>query len=371
MCPNGQRTPGRQRAWWPALAIVAFAFGARVPVAFAAPSESPAERGLELSWDAPRGCADAKALRRDVDVVVGTTGEVRRRNVQVHGEVKRDAEGWTATLVLVTDAGRSTRTLTAPSCHVLVRAAAVVIAFAMTEQDSAIDPVADANEAIADAADHDRPAKPPPHVETSRLPPKSEKPRAPASPPGRRLGPTVGAFVRADAGTLPNVALGPGVVVGWHAQPILLEATFGWLLGQSDAIVSPPQRQATIARAEFAAFFARTAICPASPSTSIAWRRLHVLACAGFGAIETQVSGRRIGGTRADQIDAWSGSAFVGPRLRFAPGPFAISASADVAVPFRRQEFTLVDRSGGALSVHRSSAVLVGISLGIELTFFQ
>ena len=369
MCPNGQRTPGRQQARWAALAIAALAFDARVPVAFAAGPESSAERGLELSWDAPRGCADAKALRREVEDVVGTSGEVRRRNVQVHGEVKRAAEGWTATLVVVTDAGRSTRTMTAPSCRVLVRAAAVVIAFAMTEQDSASDPVGDVNEAITDGAD--APEEPLPRVETSRLPPEREEPRAPASPPARRLGPTVGAFARADAGTLPDVAFGPGVVVGWLAQPILLEATFGWLLGQSDAIVPPPQKQATITRAEFAAFFARTALCPASPSTSIAWRRLHVFACAGFGVIETQVRGRRIGGTLSDQVDAWSGSPFVGPRFRFASGPVAISASADVGVPLRRQEFVLVDRAGGALSVHRTSAVLVGMSLGIELTFFQ
>lgn len=385
MIPHGPAKPGRRRARWTASSTalaLALALGARGRPALAAPAApTPGEHALELSWEAPRECGDAESVRRDVDLIVGKSGEVQRK-VRAHGEVRRTAGVWSVELILVTDAGRSTRTLTAPSCRALARASAVVIAFTMTEHEPGPvgEPFAAPDELHADGVG---PVEPPPRVAAPRRQPKEEPPLAPKtpSPPSPRAGPTVGLFARADVGTLPSVALGPGALVGWYARPILLEATFGWLVGQDGEIHPPPGRRATISHAEYSAFFVRTAMCPADPGLSLLGRRLRLFACAGFGALQTRVTahpalpdqagGRPARSEAGTTIEGWSGSVFLGPRLRLTQGWFAMSASLDVALPFRRQEFVLIDRSGGAASVHRSAAALVGISLAVELSFFQ
>jgi|GEM_PF-3050851 len=388
MVPDGPAKPGTRRARRTASATttavaLALAFGAHGRTASAAPVAAPhAEHGLELSWEAPRDCGDARSVRREVDLVVGKTGDVQRK-VRAHGEVRRTAGAWTVELILVTDAGRSTRTLTAPSCLALARASAVVIAFTMTEHEPepAGEPSADVDELQAERL---RPVEPPPpRVATPRPQPETEPPLAPktATPRPPRAGPTVGLFARADVGTLPGVALGPGALVGWYAGPVLLETTVGRLVGQDRQIQPPPGRSATISHAEFSAFFVRTAVCPAAPALSLLGRRLRVFACAGFGALQTRVTaypfasdqagGRRARTEAGTTTEGWSGSVFVGPRLRLTEGWFAMSASLDVALPFRQQEFVVVDRSGGAASVHRTAAALVGISLSVELSFFQ
>lgn len=383
MVPRGPAKPGRRRARWTASATttavaLALALGTRARPASAAPAAVPSgEHGLELSWEAPRECGDAESVRRDVDRIVGETGEVQRK-VRAHGEVRRTAGAWSVELILATDAGRSTRTLTAPSCLALARASAVVIAFTMTEHEPGPVREPSADEAQSDA-DRVGPVEPP-RVATPRPQPKEEPALAPKTvpPPPPRAGPTVGLFARADVGTLPGVALGPGALVGWYARPVLLEATLGWLVAQDSEIQPPPGRSATISHAEFSAFFVRTAVCPADPGLSLQGRKVRLFACAGFGALQTRVTTYPVapaGARRATEAgtttDGWSGSVFVGPRLRLTQGWFAMSASLDVALPFRRQEFVVVDRSGGAASVHRSAAALVGISLAVELSFFQ
>jgi hypothetical protein len=382
MPPHGPAKLGRRRARWTARATkTALALELCARVASAAPAApTPGGHALELSWEAPSGCGNVEDVRRDVERVVGKSGEVQRK-VRAHGEVSRTAGAWSVTLTLVTDAGRSTRTLTAPSCRALARASAVVIAFTMTEHEPGPDTVEPPAGADADAdeahTERGRPVEPP-HVATPPQPSNEQPPIAPkaASPPSPQAGPTVGAFARADVGTLPGVALGPGVLVGWFARPVLLEGTFGWLAGQDSEIAAPPGRRATISHAEFSAFFVRTAVCPVAPGLSLEGQRLRLFGCAGFGALQTRVTAHPAAGqpsrTEAGTTtEGWSGSLFLGPRLRFTQGWFAMSASVDVALPLRRQEFVLVDRSGGAASVHRSAAALVGLSLSVELSFFQ
>lgn len=358
-----------------------FALAARSRPASAAPAaDANGEHGLELSWEAPRECGDAESVRREVDLVVGRTGAVQRK-VQAHGEVRRIAGAWSVELILMTDGGRSTRTLTAPSCVALARASAVVIAFTMTELHPApaSEPTADFDALHADRVE---PLESPPAGEAPDLQPKQAPLVAPEkpAPPSPRAGPTVGVFARGDVGTLPGVALGPGVLVGWHARPVLLEATFGWLVGEDSAIQPPPGRRATISHAEFSAFFVRTAVCPTSPGLSLSGGSVRLFACAGFGALQTRVTSYPVAADPAASprassragmtTEGWSGSVFAGPRLRLTEGWFAMSVSLDVAVPFRRQEFFVLDRSGGPTSVHQSAAALVGLSIAVELSFF-
>lgn len=330
----------------------------------ARPAAAAESEALELSWIAPRDCATVESVRQDVERVVGESGAVHRK-LRAHGEVRRsEAGGWSVTLTLVTDTGQSVRALTAPTCRALARAAVVVIAFAMTTEEAESPRPAD------DVAGP--PDDPPPNDNPAVLPKTNPEPPSfqdltPTRPaPASRLGLTFGVFGRADVGTLPKLALGSGAMVGWYTRRLFLEANFGTLFGQDDEVVPPRGQSATISHATFAAFFARTALCPTEPGLSFAGQRLRMFACTGFGVLQTRVTGYPTAAT----IEGWSGSVFLGPRLRFADGWFAWSASADVAIPFRRQEFVLIDQRGGAASVHRTGAALVGVSIAVELSFF-
>ncbi len=351
------------------------ALAGAVRPASAAPSVRASDgQTFELAWDAPAGCPDVGSVRQDVDRVVGDTGDVHRK-LRVQGEVRSDAAGgWTATVTLVTETGRSVRTLTAPTCRAVARAAAVVIAFAMTAEDFDVSPSNGDEPRTADipTIEHPRATQ---VGEPKPLPSESEKARARPS----SAGPTIGVLTRVDIGTLPKVGFGPGVLIGWYARPIFLEASFGWLLGQDSDVVAPPPQSATVSRATFAAFYARTAVCPAEPGLSIARRQLRVFGCTGFGILQTRANGHPIDmpvGERGsstlsgETIEGWSGSVFAGPRLRFSDGWFALSASLDVAVPFRPQEFVLKGRSGGGASVFRTAPVLIGMTVTAELSFF-
>ncbi len=381
MVPLRAARPGRSRTRTIARAIVAaIVLAASAPPAFAAPVPPVSDgEALELSWDAPGGCADVASVRQDVERVLGNTGEVHRK-LRAHGEVRRtETTGWSVTLTLVTETGRSVRTLKAPTCRSLARAAAVVIAFTMTAEEPEIAP--------SDDPDAGEDAEPPieapgvmsaPRSKEGPLPKRERVPPPEAASPTARLGPTIGIFSRVDVGTLPKVGFGPGALVGWYARPIFLETTFGWLVGQDSEIVPPPRQSVTISHATFSGVFARTAICPAEPGLSFVGPTLRLFGCTGFGLLQTRVTSHpiasssdgRAGAKLADTtIEGWSGSVFLGPRLRFAQGWFALSASADIAVPFRRQEFELTDRNGGAATVHRTSPVLVGMSLTVELSF--
>ncbi|AKU94934.1 hypothetical protein AKJ09_01598 [Labilithrix luteola] len=359
-------------------AVIAFVAHARLASAEPSASISP-DNTLELSWEAPGSCGTAESVRRDVERVAGQSGEVQRK-VRAHGEVRGTGSAWAIELTLVTDTGRSTRTLTASTCRALANATAVVIAFTMTSPESDVGPAPAAVEAPADGGAHVEP--PPPartHDQGSKRMPSLVRKAAPAPLP--YVGPTVGLLARVDVGTLPSVAVGPGVLLGWQPGPLLLEASLGTLLDQDREIVPPTGRRATISHADFSALFARIALCPAAPGFSLARQSLRLLPCAGFGAVQTRVTSHarapELAGTFGSDVardattDGWFGSIFVGPRLRFTKGWFAMSAQADVAVPFRRQAFVLSDRDAQALTVHQTGAVLAGLSFTVELLIFQ
>ena len=356
------------------------ALGAVAPSALAAPAGA---EELELSWTAPRGCADAISLRQDVARVLGETGKPHRR-LRARGEVQQTEPGtWSVTLSLDTDGGHSVRTLTARTCQALSRAAAVVIAFTMTSDDAGESTSGGDDSASERVPDETQP----PHPPIDRTPPRAEDRVPPTSPPrtaspspssspsrSARGGPIVGLLLRADAGTLPRVAFGPGVVVGWYERPIFLEASAGTLASQTQTIVPPEGQRATISSATFDAFYVKSAICPQTPALSLDGSNVRLFACTGFGLVRTQVtsqSGQR--GAEGDGLttETWLGNVFLGPRLRIAHGWFALSASADVSIPFRRPEFNLTDPRGAVQNVHRTAAAIVGMGILAELSFFQ
>ncbi len=364
------------RASWTFAAVLAL--GLAAPPALAAPVGT---EELELSWIAPRGCADAASLRQDVARVLGESGKAHRK-LRAHGEVHQtEPRTWSVTLSLDTDGGHALRTLTAQTCQALARAAAVVIAFTMTSDDAG-----ESTPSVDDPPSvHDPAATQPPRPPIDLPPSRAEDLATPSSPPPTaspprsssptRPGPTVGVLVRADAGTLPRVALGPGVVVGWYERWVFLEASVGTLSSQTQTVVPPAGQKATISTATFDAFYVKSAICPQTPALSLDGPSVRLFGCTGVGLLQMQATSREPGrrGEEGDgpTTETWSGNVFLGPRLRIVRGWFALSASADVTIPFRRPEFNLTDPRGAVQIVHRTAAAIVGAGITAELSFFQ
>ena len=90
----------------------------------AAPSGSAA---VELTWDAPAGCASAPEVRAAVGRLVGASATARS-SLDVHGRVREESGRFLVILDVGRGDERSRRSIIAPSCELATDAAVVVIA---------------------------------------------------------------------------------------------------------------------------------------------------------------------------------------------------------------------------------------------------
>ena len=80
-----------------------------------------------LEWSAPAGCPSAAEVREDVEVLLGS-GSGPREPLAVEAEVVADPDGYALRLAMETRTGRDVRSIRAPSCEQLARAASLIIA---------------------------------------------------------------------------------------------------------------------------------------------------------------------------------------------------------------------------------------------------
>ncbi len=127
----------------------------------AAPSGSAA---VELTWDAPAGCASAPEVRAAVGRLVGASATARS-SLDVHGRVREESGRFLVILDVGRGDERSRRSIIAPSCELATDAAVVVIAMlvpagAPAPRAVAPAPPSDALPPAPDATNALRPAAP-------------------------------------------------------------------------------------------------------------------------------------------------------------------------------------------------------------------
>jgi hypothetical protein len=142
-----------------------------LPVAHAAPGEAEAIHDAlpsQLSWDAPSECPSAGAVLERLTDLLGQTPADWSRYERVSVTMRRDAQvGWLLLLTLTRGRDMQQRSLSAPRCEELGNAAAVALAIALGDDESAGDAFTDALEPVAvtpsapSAADTNEPAPPP------------------------------------------------------------------------------------------------------------------------------------------------------------------------------------------------------------------
>jgi hypothetical protein len=170
----------------------------------AAPNQSP----LELEWRAPSGCPGRAEIESRVAARLGPRS-ASPAPLRASARIEPSTDGYR--LQLQTDQGQ--RSLTARDCHELAAAAALILALL-------IDP-----EAAGDAADSKR-----------VTPPKSQR--------ERRWWVLIRPEFVGDIGTLPALAVGPGVSLGVRVFATSLEIAGTYLPAQS---VHPTDREAPLA----------------------------------------------------------------------------------------------------------------------------
>lgn len=186
---------------------------------------------VDLSWNAPEGCPEAKRVREGIAALLASTTEVAAASeVTVTATVTKGPQQYRLALEVVTPSGKTSKTAGGAQCEVLADATALIAAIA-------IDP-----SAVLEATEPEEPPKdePPPEeeppadpVDEGTAPPDENDDRPPADEGPRvepKLPPRV-TLVRfafrasggLDVATLPGVSGGIGVLGGvlganWRAE---------------------------------------------------------------------------------------------------------------------------------------------------------
>jgi hypothetical protein len=293
------------------------------PASSTSPSSSPfGPAPVELRWQAPAGCPGVEAVRAGImrglpSPSPGVTMAPVAAEVVV---TAIDGGPWRAALALRGADWTATRTLRGPTCAAVADAAELVIDLAVaTELQS-------------------REAAPPRAV------------RPPAPPPST---PVVGLAALGDAGTLPALAAGAGVVLGWRFARARIDVRGGWFATRAGTVAAAPD------------VGARVGLLSASlRACGLAGDRVAVGACAdagldrlsatGFGAItperKTNLAPFLGGGLEAE----WRASRRVVPFL-----------TVEAAIPLVRAQISIEDVG----PVHRVPAISFRGAAGVEVRF--
>jgi len=109
-----------------------FLFGAKAEAQANADGTLPSTRPLELSWLVPEGCPTSEQVIHEVgELTAGSTPLQKKALLAASGTVTSAQDGFALTLTLRDDETVRSRTLEAPSCAELARAASLIIALAI------------------------------------------------------------------------------------------------------------------------------------------------------------------------------------------------------------------------------------------------
>ncbi|MEM7156523.1 MAG: hypothetical protein AAF799_26970 [Myxococcota bacterium] len=190
-------------------------------LAVTAPTESP------LRWDAPAsGCPDAEALAAYHEALLGDA----TTEVEAHALVRPRGSGWHALLTIHWRGHVNRRELQAPDCARLAEAAVLVVAV-MSDPETLTQRLDEPHPpTIVRPHPVEAPAKPPDvQVDVSPAGPRPTRTEPPPEPPTTRpraprrraqprldRGPTLVGGLIVDGGSMPRIAPGPVVGVGWR-----------------------------------------------------------------------------------------------------------------------------------------------------------
>jgi hypothetical protein len=310
-----------------------------------------AARAAELRVSAPEPCAEAAAIRAQVESLIGRPlAEVERVDFDVAITARPGGDFMLTLRISEREAGAEagTRELLGASCAEVSDAAAVAIALAITGDEAPLAQRLAAEHARATAA---ATAAPP------ELPPPAPAPVVTAAPaPARAAEPSPRWFAVAlggvlDGGTLP--ALAPGaqleLVAGLGAFSLRV---YGGALAPQEASLPGSD-----AGAELGLLLGGGLLCGERAFTA-----LRMLACAGaeLGALSGQ--GKMIAEPEERSVLFGALRADVGAGIELQPSLWLI-ARGGVAVPLARREFQI----NRGMTVHRPASVAGRALLGLEL----
>ena len=323
--------------------------------------------GLEFTWNAPDACGSAQALADQVERYLAQSGA---HALKIDAEAKPRDAGWHLSLSMARPGQTTVRELDAPSCEMLTKAAALVIAVhvdvvgtsqGVRELIQAPDDFLAIDE--PPAADDESVATGPtvqadtvPTTVAVRTRREDEARRARRRPPARK--PTRAGLLRLVAhggiGVRPGFAGGVGAGGGYQLRTFRIEA-------QLDYAVPRVERRGDVA-ASFQALHGTVRACWVS-----SYERWEFPLCGGVRA-----GGLRGIATRGAEAPSAAWSPWVGltgdASTIWSPIPdFGIYAGLGVLAGLRRPAFR-VGLEGDPL--YASAPVGVQLNLGVELKLF-
>jgi hypothetical protein len=313
----------------------------------AAPPAAPPP--VELAWEAPPGCPDAKRILGEIARLLASTEPgPHRKRVRASAQPRRTIEGsWRLQLVVGDDRGETARrTLASRSCMVIADATALIVAIA-------IDPTIPVTAAPADAA----PEPAPPVPASQPTPPIATELslERPAPTPASRARFAAGVFGMGRQGVLPGVAGGAGVALAALVGRWRLDLSAGYVLPKDVYLASVPAAGARLSQLWLAL----------APCLVLKRRSLEFPLCAGLegGAL----AGRGIGGAVAptDGRQPWLALTSGAGTVWMVGEDVGIFVSAAAVLAVLRPAFDL-----GSEPVHRTPVLSGRLTLGAEWRFF-
>ncbi len=343
------------------------------PAAVQVPATEPstfAAGPLEIAWDAPAQCGTAENLDTQVRRYLAESPD---EPLHISGVVEQRPDRWHISLTLRRTGQTTVRELDAPSCEMLTKAVALVVAVHVD---------------VVGTSQGVRELETPP-VEPGSLDPELPEPEAPDGPTAAPIiddvGPPETDTVRTTRPEPPPRRRPPrqrpeqaGLLrVVTHAGVGDRPGFFGGV-----GLVGGLQLRAFRAEAQLDYTVPRTAEQPDDDQISASFQGLHgtLRGCwvSRFERFEIPLCGGiRVGGLRgvarrgADEPEAgwstWAG-ATVEPGVVYSPVPrFGIYGGLGVLIAFRRPSFT-VGRAAGP--IYTSSSIGAMVSFGVELKLF-
>lgn len=339
---------------------------------------------LEVRWRGDPRCPEADFQGSLARYLAGAS---ERRAVEVSAEVRREGEaGWSATLVLTTAEGRSTRALRGRSCAEVSDAAAFVTAVVVDPgvltrpEPGAIVPApegvelpqeaeADGEAATVEAGQSREMSPGTGEADPLGDPAPSQQEARAVEPPGPLTGagsadmspepepePGLRGFVRVTGGLEalgmprvgPTVGLAGGLLIRRRGR---VELTGLYRAPTTQYTAIDPSAGA---RVRMWAVGARGCWVPEA-------RRVEVPLCGGLEVGQALGEGVGYAGARSDRF-VWA-AALLGPALAWAPRPWlALWLGADLAVPLRRGSFG----AAGLGTIFAIAPVSLRAALGLE-----
>jgi hypothetical protein len=301
-------------------------------------ARTPPPPRLELDWDAPQECPDREAARGAIEAALGTKTETDDMPgpAVVRVKVTQSESGRYAADIWMYDAtGSGERSFEGADCAQVTQAAALIVAFALKDQDTDA-----ATKRAQPAADHGAAASAAPADDHPNL--------------------ALGARVAGDVGSLPQADAGLALVLEvWHGRLSAELAGSAWLPRTTSTGPLPPG-----SGGEFTLYTGAVRGCFAL--TSDVSRTWNLGPCAGAEA--GMIAGSGVGTSISPQHSAhgfW-GAGLFGFSLRYLGAlPLVFGILTELGVPIHRAEWQVDDLG----RVFQPSVVVGRASLGMSWQF--